>query len=417
MGFIEAIGIVTVAAGTVYFLGRQDIKANTEADGWRTIKPGATHWFACIGSFAFALLLGFMAITGEAFQSDPACACQKTTGDFVAFWLLLLAFSVAAALMSHQIFQLYRRSIRWRGDILCFSGPDGEVQRNIQAIAESRVSWSSEVEWTFYDKSKLRIHTYARGAAELLEHVQTIYAPNWFVYETKVDDKPAHIIVDLEIGDAARIRAHPCVTYITVALPDGERKGQDQTFTLDQLDELADALCFAIKSDGRLVLAGRSTSEDQETFYFYSTSKAAVSVLKDTMAKWPSFPYITGTHLDPQWKTYKDFLYPTPEEMFLVTNRHQVEDMRKRGDRAESVRDIEHFVAFEDQNNLNAFSLYLNNEGFQILQAENKNPKNLSVHFKKPGAISEIDAITVRLFKAAKQLNGQYIGWRAPIGK
>jgi hypothetical protein len=272
MGLIEAIGIVTVAAGTVYFLGRHDIRANTEADGWRYIKPGATHWFACIGSFLFALLLGCMAITGEAFQSDPACACQKTTGDIVAFWLLLFGFSTGTALMSHQIFQLYRRNIRWHGELLCFSGPDGEVQRNIQAIAESRVNWSGEVEWTFYDKSKLRIDTYARGAAELLEHVQTIYAPNWFVYETKVDDQPAHITVDLEIGDATRLRAHPCVTYITVALPDGERKGQGQTVTRDQLDELADALCFAIKSDGRLVLAGRSTSEGQETFYFYDLS-------------------------------------------------------------------------------------------------------------------------------------------------
>ncbi|GBF59308.1 hypothetical protein PbB2_03003 [Candidatus Phycosocius bacilliformis] len=417
MSLIEAIGIVTVAAGAVYFLGRHDFKAKAEADGWRYLRPGATHWFACVGCFLLVLLLGFMALTGAAFQSDPACACQKTTVDIVAFWLLFFGFSSGAAVMSRQIVQLYRRNIRWHGDLLCFSGPDGEVQRNIHAIAESRMRWNGEVEWTFYDKSTLRVDTYARGAAELLQHVQTIYAPNWFVYETKVDDQPALITVDLEIGDATRVRAHPCVTYITVALPDGEGKAQGQTATFDQLDELASALCFAIKSNGRLVLAGRSLTAGQETFYFYSKSKSDVSVLKDVMVKWPSFPYTSGTHLDPEWKIYKDFLYPTPEEMFSVTNRQQVEEMCKRGDREESVRDIEHFVTFEDPNNLNAFSLYLNTEGFQILQAESSTPENLSLNFKMPGALSEIDAITVRLFRAAKDLNGTYVGWRATIVK
>jgi hypothetical protein len=417
MGLIESICTVSISVGTVYFLGKQDIKTNTEVDGWRYIKPGNTHWFACVGSTLFALLLGFMAITGKAFQSDPACACQKTTGDFVAFWLLLFGFSTSAVFMSIQIYHLYRRNIRWRDSLLCFSGPDGDVQRNIQAIAESRMRWTSEVEWTFYDKSKLRIHTYARGAAELLEHVQTIYAPNWFFYETKVDDHPAHIVVDLEIEDAERIKEHPFITYVTITLPDEKAKGLGQNTALDQLDEVADALCFAIKSDGRLLLAGRSTSETQETFYFYSTDKEAVSVLKDTLVKWPSFPYTTGTHLDPEWKTYKDLLYPTPEDIFLVSNRQPVEDMRKRGDRAEVVRDIEHFAAFEDKTNLSAFSLNLEKEGFQILPVKNKSPENLSVHFTKPGAISNIDAITVHLFKAIKDMNGHYIGWRAAIAK
>lgn len=237
----------------------------------------------------------------------------------------------------------------------------------------------------------------------------------WNFYSLLVDDEPASIFVDLGIAKDAPLAQFPNLAYLRVRMqrprPDG-LSSQDEYETLVTLE---DSLSESIEHSSQSVYVGRNTSSGNRDFYFYTNDSAIETVLRNTMAKWPGYEFETGARPDTEWSVYWHFLYPSAEDFQRISNRGVIEQLQKHGDQIEVPRKIDHLAIFKTHNDRDGFVLYLRDHGYDIAQMKDASSGNFDVIFGRTDQPSQIDEVTIDLYRAALQHNGEYDGWGCAI--
>ena len=156
---------------------------------------------------------------------------------------------------------------------------------------------------------------------------------------------------------------------------------------------------------------GRNTSGGHRDFYFYPGNIEIEALLKAAMANWPDYVFQTGARSDPEWSTYWRFLYPSPEDLERIGNRDVVDRLLKNGDDIEQPRKIDHFAVFKTILDRDRFLQYLSAAGFAVAELGETAKADFSVEFNRIDRPDRIDDVTIALFRAAKDNNGEYGGW------
>jgi uncharacterized protein (TIGR01619 family) len=242
-------------------------------------------------------------------------------------------------------------------------------------------------------------------------------ANDWKFYRLLVDNEPASMFVNLGIGRAAPVRRYEHMAYLRLRMLKPREDGLSSQEEFDELCRIEDAATEIITRDSNSVYVGRNTSGGNRDFYFYTDhmERFQAAVAK-AMARFQEYSFQAGGRADPEWRTYFDFLHPSPEQMEQIKNRDVLDALRKHGDELTEPREIDHFAYFADLADCQAFVVVVRAQGFVVEPGPAPSGSaKYGVKFSKVGRPVEIDDVTIGLSKAAGALRGTYDGWGCPV--
>jgi regulator of RNase E activity RraB len=245
---------------------------------------------------------------------------------------------------------------------------------------------------------------------------------NWDFYFCRVDDKPASIFLDLDIEQPAPISDLAHMSYVRLRMnaprPDGF-SSQEESETLNAIE---DVLSAGLTADGSTRYVGRNTSDGWRDFYFYAAGagdwQARVSRL---MAPYQDYKFETGSRPDPEWKTYFEFLRPTPVDRQRIENRRVCFNLKKHGDALTQAREIDHWAYFSTEQARSTFVARAAELGYQLKQVADldKPDRRYRAELSRVDIpnLESIDGITLPLYTLARELDGDYDGWGTTVEK
>lgn len=244
-------------------------------------------------------------------------------------------------------------------------------------------------------------------------------ASDWDFYLLQVDEQPASIFVDLGAINNAPMAQRPYMAYLSVLMNDPRPDGLSSQAEYDLLCQLENALDAAL-CDGSGTYVGRCTAGGHRDFVFYIQDDALWEKrVADLMSAFPAYKYSAGAREDRDWKTYLDFLYPSPEDHRVINDRRVAELLKSEGDTLELPREIDYWAYFPDQQSCDSFIAEAMKLGFSVRDQakddEGARPFKAQLwRLDAPGAAG-ISLITGLLSKLAAAVGGKYDGWESPV--
>lgn len=153
------------------------------------------------------------------------------------------------------------------------------------------------------------------------EGSERVLSKDWDHYLCKLGEDLASVYLDLGIAVAAPVAEHDHAVRISVALRQAAENGMSTDEEFDDLIALEDDLVARLHGDNALYV-GRLTSRGSRVFYFYAADdELLVRNATSAMQQHPAYQYEIGGRSEPDWSTYFDFLYPSPETYQRIQNR------------------------------------------------------------------------------------------------
>lgn len=133
--------------------------------GWRSVSPGLGYWVALLLSLALSVLIAWVwAFVGSS-RVDGAFQMQ------VAWWLAVI-FGCGAVFAGQRIVRLYRKNLRWRGDVLTWNDSGGRVAMKSLVSLETTVFGFAQVR--FEGGRTVSVDLAASGASDLVEMIEDV---------------------------------------------------------------------------------------------------------------------------------------------------------------------------------------------------------------------------------------------------
>ncbi len=242
-------------------------------------------------------------------------------------------------------------------------------------------------------------------------------AENWDFYLCHIDDVPASIFVNLDLIRLAPMGAFPSMAYLRIYMKEPRSDGLSSAEEFETLSEIDDKILAAFNELGKSTYAGRTTTDGMRTYYFYvpEVERFDATVAK-AMCEHPDYEYETGHRDDPEWRIYKEFLFPSSRDRQRMANRHVLDALAEQGDAHDIPREIDHFAYFPDVQAAATFAHWVESEEFVGVTVESHDGEHC-VQFKRVNSATEIDSVTIPLFNRAAELGGDYDGWGCPVEK
>lgn len=238
---------------------------------------------------------------------------------------------------------------------------------------------------------------------------------NWDFYPLLVDDQPASTYVDLGLAKTAPVTTQPHMGYVRVFMRQPREDGLSSSEEFDILMGLEDALIGCLASNGATTYCGRNTSGGNRDFYFYTSDAAAFSTsAREAMAGHPEYEFETGTRLDPEWKSYFRFLYPSADSMQRIMNRRVTDALAKHGDALSDPRLIDHLAYLPNARAAAALRDLLVGQGFTVHEPE-VGSGSVVLRFERADRPDAIDDVVVPIARRIKELDGTYDGWGCEV--
>lgn len=259
---------------------------------------------------------------------------------------------------------------------------------------------------------------------------------NWDSYFCHVDGKPASILVNLALAARAPLAACPVLGYVSVALREPDELGFPGDREYAALGELEDRLEEALAVNGQALYAGRCAVDGRFDCFFYLRDAAGWnSRVALAMTSFPEYTFEAGAYDDPEWESYRYFLFPGEYDMLAIQNRRVRQALEERGYDPAVSRMISHWAEFPDAGSADSFSRAAQDLGFSPGSAEfvtgdeegdgvrafareslSAAPRGMyRLLFSRPDAPSDLDAAVFSLADLAREYGGQYQGWSVPL--
>lgn len=144
---------------------------------------------------------------------------------------------------------------------------------------------------------------------------------DWDYYLFKLGEDLASVYLDLGIVAAAPVVEHRNSVRISVALTQPADNGLSTDEEFEDLIRLEDDLIAQLDGENAIYV-GRLTTRGSRVFYLYATDINLLTV--DALAaieRHSAYRPQISSQADPEWSTYFDFLYPSPEAYQHIQNR------------------------------------------------------------------------------------------------
>lgn len=235
---------------------------------------------------------------------------------------------------------------------------------------------------------------------------------NWDIYFTMVEDTPAAMLVDLDFGSEAPIPGLSVLCSVIVDLREPDQNGMAATGELEALACLEDALVGALTHETSIFVGVCTAGGRREFFFYMDTAKGVEERVEGVMERFADYIWDMGLVEEPGWDTYLDFLYPDEREMDGIWNSRICRDLEAQGDDLARPREIVHTLHFPNQNDMGAFVLEAEREGF-VLACDGMLSGN-RILARRMDVPEDLDSVTWALRELAGVYGGEYEGWECP---
>lgn len=245
---------------------------------------------------------------------------------------------------------------------------------------------------------------------------------NWNFYMCRVDDKPASIRLNLALYNIAPVEdyKHRLSIFIKMNNPteDGLSSNEEYPILCDIEDEvvkrietLEDIFVGTVKSEGKL-----------ELHIFTKNPSKTESLCKEALTNFPDYKWDYFIGEDSEWDFYFNFLYPDVYSYQAMMNRSVIENLTNQGDNLEKEREIDHWLYFSSEENINIAIKKLEESGYKALSSkklddENNYPYQLNISRMDNAIYNHINEVVWELIEIVESLYGYYDGWGCPITK
>ncbi len=254
----------------------------------------------------------------------------------------------------------------------------------------------------------------------LLATNATAQNENWDTYMAKFGSKPGSVLVDLALYETAPNKLYPNLVITGPQAHNCNAQGFPDKDEIDQLEEILDATGNFLTGLTPKVLAGTFTSNCQRMNYYYVKDTAGVrnAIARLYNRSYRDYKYAISIKHDPEWKTYRTFLYPGPETRNWMENDKIITKMMQQGDSLKKPRNINFDLYFRSDTERNAVVVYAKNKGYKtdtnITSKSAAAPYEAVISKYSPVKMDTINAMSQELQLEARKHHGLYNGWEAP---
>lgn len=236
------------------------------------------------------------------------------------------------------------------------------------------------------------------------------YDSTWAVYETELQGMSAAIAVDLGCEEISGLDRQPELGTIVLKFD----KALPPPTSLDMArGEESRRLNKVLSEKLGATFAGSITYQDTRVLYFYTGhGQDFKQTVKEVMEESPVVTYEVNVIPDPDWKTYSEALYPSPEHMLAVRNRQYYRFLEKEGIILPEEAPIHHYFKFSGRFQRDEFFEKVRDREFKIIRdvpAEDEH--DLEIIRTESLSIECMNALSLRMHTLALEYGGTYLGW------
>lgn len=243
----------------------------------------------------------------------------------------------------------------------------------------------------------------------------------WDTYMAQLGGKPASVLVDM---DAVKEAPDNLLPYLVVTGPRSVRcpgkSGIPDTSEIAKMESVLDLTSAFLSGVTARKLVGTLTYNCERLNYYYVRDTTAVrnALMRMYRNNFPAYEYTVKVKPEPQWVTYRAFLYPDSTAQSWMRNNRVMTQMLLSGDDLLSPRDIIHTIYFKTDTGRTAFANTVKTKGYSIDKQYDAPttalPYELTV--KRTGRVimDSIMRMESELTAAAKEHDGYYKQWDAP---
>jgi hypothetical protein len=244
---------------------------------------------------------------------------------------------------------------------------------------------------------------------------------HWDTYMSILGDKPASVLVDMALQPTAPNKLYP---YLVITGPRTENCNAQKlpaTEEIPLLEEMLDATSIFLSGVTAKTLAGTLTYNCERLNYYYVKDtmgiRSAINRLYERSYK--NHHYTVKIKHEPEWKTYRTFLYPDEQTQLWMENNRKISEMRQAGDSLTKERNINFTLYLPSEATRDSIMLFASKE--QLTSA--KLPMSMSgslygIILSKYGPVKMdiINTLSAKIIAEAKKYKGYYYkGWSADI--
>lgn len=251
----------------------------------------------------------------------------------------------------------------------------------------------------------------------VLETEKYVREPNWDVYIWYLDDKVASVYVDLGLKNIAPIKKFHNQYRFTIDMLNPRDDWLLSKNESSILYWIEDDLLTLFEAKGEVLYAGRTSSDGKYTLYFYvEDGFNFTDFTKDVISKYKKYNIRLDSAEDPEWLTYLEFLFPSPEQYQIMQNSRVVNSLQEKWDISSILREVNHWIFFRNEIQRESYFSVISKEWFKKV-SENYNevfwefPYRLEVSRNDKTDISSVNEYILYLWREAKEYEWEYDGW------
>jgi uncharacterized protein (TIGR01619 family) len=244
---------------------------------------------------------------------------------------------------------------------------------------------------------------------------------DWDFYFSNVNDVLSSLMVNLSAIRRAPDPAKSWLLWVWVHMLDPRPDGLSSEAEARVLFEIEDRLNKCLSATCGAELLGRITGGKRREFYYYAvTANGIEGAVKTAMADFTSYRFDFGKQPDPEWRQYKDVLYPFPSQMQTIQNRRVLDSLEKNGDDHAIARIVDHAIYFRSAVERAGYANAVARLGFRV-QHESEDPQSrdrpffLNLVRNDPVTADHINAVVAELIELTEKFGGEYDGWGCEV--
>ncbi len=241
---------------------------------------------------------------------------------------------------------------------------------------------------------------------------------NWEMYSDNYENNlPGLTSFRMDLIEQAPLAEFPILLITGLVYRSKFSNGLPEIPTVKKLTDFRERLIEVLGKQYEFIYVGAFTYNYEQTEYFYLKSIKGVEDLMKAFyaSEFPRQKYYLSVEVDSTWSCYREFLFPREEIHEQILDKQTIEQLQAAGDDLTQARRIDHWIYFQQEEDLERFKNKIVRKDFQIdsqKKVEDRAfPYQLKIWREDFVSVKNIYEITSLLQKLARRYDGEYDGW------
>ncbi len=239
----------------------------------------------------------------------------------------------------------------------------------------------------------------------------------WIQFSCLMEGKPASFLVDINLDDPKYFEAMPIRMFVGLVANNSDDNLFPIKEEMDDFYSIEDSITEQLDSSNT-TLAGTITSNETRFLFFYGSDYDSFkSIVENATAQYSQYEIIVNEQQEPDWETYRDYLFPTEHQIFNYFTRLIINNLTSQGDQLEKSRTVDFHIDCENEEIAQKIKTEIDKLGYNSNYSQNE-AGYYAVHatMEMP-IIPNIHTREEELLNIASEFEAKYSGWGTYIVK